>query len=267
MAEPEAPKVDALPPVDFRKIADRVRKLLSLSRSSNANEAANAARMAQELMQEHKLAEADVTEETKDGSDLIDVAMGSAGFMATWKFALMTSVARAFFCDTIGLRVGNRRKVRVVGRRDDVAVVGEVFRFVVKEIERLAVEQVVGDLVPPGRSERQRSVWDVYREADHAGDGFVSEASRRDSFRCGAAAGVAETLADQARRWREGSERAMVVSRKSRDEVKQYMEGKFTDQRKIEGEDDVENAPADFLRGLEAGRRIQISVDQKRDDK
>src|SRR4051812_37292447 len=122
------------------KIANRVRKLLELSRSPNLNEAAAAAEAAQKLMQEHKLSEGDVNKSTSDGSEITSVPVGSSGYMASWKFALASDVARSFFCEAVGLRAGRRRKVRIVGRDDDARAAASTLAFLTREIERLADE-------------------------------------------------------------------------------------------------------------------------------
>ena len=83
------------------KILDRVKKLLALSTSSNVNEAANAAAAAQRLMLEHRLTEADVSD-TQEGQ-MFELSMGAVGFASRWKFVLVTAVARAFFCEAVGL--------------------------------------------------------------------------------------------------------------------------------------------------------------------
>lgn len=91
-------------PASVAKVADRIRKLLNLATSSNVNEAAVAAEQAQKLMQEHKLSMLDVASE--GGPGITELPIGSDGFMASWKFALVTVVARSFFLRSRGPSAG-----------------------------------------------------------------------------------------------------------------------------------------------------------------
>ena len=225
-------------------VVERVRKLLNVTAGSGASaqEVETAAKLAAELMREHKLAEADVTAASTDGSQIVDLPAGKDGFMATWRFALVTSVARAFFCEAIGLRVGRARKVRIVGRREDAQVVLEVANFLVSEIERLTKEYA------------ERPEDDFFLEE------ILDGATRRQqvrAYRSGLAFGVSATLKDQAAKWRAQSEKALAVYRKSKEEVRAFMQGKFgaSLHRKVS---DPSMRLGAFEDGVARGMQIQI---------
>lgn len=100
------------------RIISRLRKLLALARSGNSHEASSAREKAERLMDKHGLAEADVYEVGPD--EEVKVSLGSKGFERPWKFRLATLAARCYGCEALGLRVGERRKVRLVGRKAGV---------------------------------------------------------------------------------------------------------------------------------------------------
>ena len=231
------------------KVLDRVRKLLALAGNSAASsqEVETAAKLAQELMQEHKLTASDVGEHSTDASEIIDLPAGKEGYMASWRFALVTSVARAFFCEAIGLRVGRSRKVRIVGRTDDAGVVLEVTAFLTKEIERLT-------------SEYASAPQDDFFLEDLLDDS--TPAARRKAYRSGLAFGVSSTLDRQARKWREASEKALAIYRRGREEIGLYMGKKFDQSRRLRLKVDEQLLPA-FDAGFSRGLDIEISPSRK----
>ena len=186
------------------KILDRVKKLLALSTSSNVNEAATAAAAAQRLMLEHKLTEADVSD-TQAGQ-MFELSMGAAGFATRWKFVLVTAVARSFFCEAIGLRVGRRRKVRIVGSREDVEIASQVFKYLFREINGLA------------QAEGVRVAWEEYR-------GFVGPHEYLDSFRRGAVVAVIEKLRQGEEDFVASDSRALVFVRRDREQERMVLAG------------------------------------------
>lgn len=233
------------------KVVDRIRKLLAVASEgggASRAEMETAAKLAQELMQEHKLSELDVGEATADGSAIVDLPAGKEGFMATWRFALVTAVARAFFCEAIGLRVGRSRKVRIVGRRDDAEVVLEVTAFLVKEIER-----IVNDF-----SERDEELF-VLDEIIEGG----TRVEQKKAYRAGLAFGVSSTLEDQAKKWRQASEKALAIYRRGREEIASYREGKFGEARKFVADDPGARLSA-FEDGYVRGREIKIVPQQSK---
>lgn len=233
------------------KISEKIRKILALSKSSNAQEASNAAALAQKLMQEHKLTEADVSDLTSDGSDITEVSLGSEGFLASWKFALVSVTARAFFCEAIALRTktatGTKRVVKIVGRKNDMEIAAYVFAYLVKEIDRLAAAEINLISEDPDLSE-QLPTADVR--------------AYKDSYRRGAAMGIANKLKHDTTEFARSSEKAMVVVKKSSEEVHRFMNNKYSP--KIADIDmDKTSKPSlsekfAMARGYDAGSQISI---------
>lgn len=229
---------------DVLKISDRIRKLLALAADKNAspNEVSQAAAMAAALMQEHKLSEADVTDKTQDGSEVIDVPLGAEGFMASWKFGLVTVTARSFFCEAIGLHVGRRRKVRIVGKKDDIEVATVVFEYLLREIERLTDAHAL---------EPRELIFEMV-------EGQKTDRERRDAYRAGLVMGVAATLRDQAKKFTEGSEKALVLVKTSQDELRDHVSSKFGKPQESRMSLDGYHL-SDLERGIRRGKEIEVS--------
>ena len=227
------------------KILDRIKKLLALSTSSNVNEAATAAAAAQKLMLEHRLTEVDISD-TQDGQ-MFELPMGAAGFASRWKFALVTGVARAFFCEAVGLRVGARRKVRVVGLREDVEIASRVFKYLLREIDRLSRVE----LSQVAQEEQDLSLFGA------AGDFRLRLRQYLDSYRRGAVAAVIEKLRCGEEEFVASDSRALVLARRDREHVRGYVAVKFPGTKAPEKEipqiDDLA-----FVRGYEQAGRIAI---------
>lgn len=243
---------------DRAKVIDKVRKILSRTQSSNANEAAAAAALAAKLMRDNALSETDVTAEVGDPGDMVtEVVVGSDGFMAPWRFALVFEVSRAFFCDAIALRIGQRRKVRIIGRKDDAEVAMMVFKHLVKEIERLADDEMCDPDVlfnmHIDNLERFVSV----------GDSPSSETARgyKDSFRRGAVIAIAWRLKNEFEEFARSSEKALVLVEKRHDEAKQFRINKYGQSRELGAEDAVQRQSTDeyaVARGYAAGMDMPI---------
>jgi uncharacterized protein DUF2786 len=132
-------------------ILDKIRKLLALSKSANANEAAAAAAAAQRLMQEHRIAEAELetggpTETAQLAADPID-RFGKRSIL--WKELLCGSLVRLHGCKC--WKVSNwtgpnvcERKLQIVGRPSDIASVRYLYAWLTSEIERLAQRDARG---------------------------------------------------------------------------------------------------------------------------
>ena len=121
-------------PVD-PKVASRIRKLLALATSPNPNESASARASARRLMRRHGVTEEEVA---GSGAEFVEVFLGWRGFDSAWKFDLAAVSARARSCEALGLRAGRRRRVRVVGRRQDAEAAAELFRYLHRELDRMA---------------------------------------------------------------------------------------------------------------------------------
>lgn len=262
------------------KILDRVKKLLALARDKggNANEVAAAAALAVSLMQAHKLTEADLPEADVEDPDMVDLHAG-ADFLDSWRFVLVTRVAHSFMCEAVGLRSAGKRKVRVVGRREDVEVALEVYRHLVVELERLTSEYegdeddfhgemdglwggVFGYGVGP--TDRARSRFDVHGWRGYRNPArvvFVSP-ERRSIYRDGLVAGVATKLHEQRVTFEASGEKAMVVARKSKEDIRRHITSKFAEPRRVERvmprSESVEEI--DFARGFLRGQQVVVDA-------
>jgi hypothetical protein len=229
------------------KILDRIKKLLALSTSSNVNEAATAAAAAQKLMMEHRLTEADVSD-TQAGQ-MFELSMGAVGFDSRWKFVLVTTVARAFFCEAVGLRVGRRRKVRIVGLREDAVIAARVFRYLHSEIDRLAKIEIESiDWDGGGLSLGGSTVWGF----EHDPEQYL------ESFRRGAVAAVIAKFSTGEEEFVASDTRALAIASRDRDQVRAYVGSRFADTRRP-GQDDVAGGDdLAFVRGYEQAQAIVV---------
>lgn len=114
---------------------ERVQKLLRLAKSDNVNEAATAMAMAQRVIDQHKLDVATLMNETEEAEtiqdfrdDLIDNST------ASWKARLAIVISKANGCKTYTL--GNQG-ISVIGRKSEADTVRYMYRWLVKETERL----------------------------------------------------------------------------------------------------------------------------------
>ena len=161
-----------------KKIADRIRKLLALSHSSNQNEAATAAARAAELMAEHRIHAAmlDETEHEPVEARSLD----TAGRVVTWKGALARGIAHSFGCRTYWSRdffdIKVRTHIMVVGRDGDVDAVRYTYLYLCNEIDRLAADG-------------WRELPEIYARCD-------TPRRWKNAFRVGAATAIARRLVE-----------------------------------------------------------------------
>jgi hypothetical protein len=147
----------------------KVRKLRNLATSANVHEAATAAALADKLIQEHGLAEAqleaDGQEPGEKAEEATDPTISWHGQVPAWQSCLASFLARHYDCapyrthgrDSYGKRYEAQR---VVGRPSDVATLRYMLAWLVAEIERLA------QLEPKGMG---RSYYNAYRMGAVAG--------------------------------------------------------------------------------------------------
>jgi hypothetical protein len=110
-------------------ILERIRKLQRLSRSSNEHEAALAAAKMQELLFAHNLS----IETLRDPSEYVETSRQVGP--RPWAQRLFTILCRNNFCEPL---YGGGGLMFVVGRRENVAAVNEIFAYLVREIGRIA---------------------------------------------------------------------------------------------------------------------------------
>jgi hypothetical protein len=131
-------------------IIERVKKLLALSTSANANEAANAAAAANRLIDAYRLSSADL-ETNEDEIDPMEEDQDfvyESGRITAWKVSLVNVLASHY-----GLAIINKpdystgrmtSRYRLVGRRNDIAVAKYMFSYLMNECLRLSVSEARG---------------------------------------------------------------------------------------------------------------------------
>lgn len=125
---------------DVTKILDKVQKLLRLGESSNANEAALAMSMAQDILDRHNLTMGDVdslrpeqVEEIGDMVELTDLGQRAA----KWKKYLAGILATHNHCVVYGTYRERKQVLRLIGRETDVQAVRYLYAYLESEIQRL----------------------------------------------------------------------------------------------------------------------------------
>jgi len=117
-------------PTTTEPVLERIRKLQRLSRSGNEHEAALAASKMQELLFKHNLS----IETLSEPSEYVEEKreLGSR----VWARRLMVGLCRNNFCEPLRAAWGG--EIFIVGRRENVTAVNEMFVYLVGEINRLA---------------------------------------------------------------------------------------------------------------------------------
>lgn len=122
-------------------VLDKVRKLRRVAEgSTNENEAHNALLLAQKLMAEHRLAEADVAGPEPDSNPVEHVTVLAAAKHVAWKVWLSSVIAKNFRC-TVYLsrsRRLNESRIHFLGRREDLAIAIEVYAGALEAATKLA---------------------------------------------------------------------------------------------------------------------------------
>lgn len=120
------------------KILEKVRKLLALGTSNNANESAAAVAMANRLMEQHQITEAMLTpadapdEPVREWEDPLDTEGHS-----TWRGRLAIFLAKANRCHVIR---DAKKNIRIIGRASDTNAVRYLHAYCTRETDRLAAQ-------------------------------------------------------------------------------------------------------------------------------
>lgn len=121
-------------------IIEKIRKLLALSKSANANEAATAAALAQKLMAQHRLEPHDVNDPVeltmRDPTPLI--VWNSVRVPPIWLGLLAANLATLNGCAIVIERTGYREwSVWVAGQKTDIEAYRYLFGWLMSEVSRL----------------------------------------------------------------------------------------------------------------------------------
>ena len=134
-------------------IKDKIKKLLQLASSNNENEAALAMAMAQELMDKHNIAMAELSASEKVMlEDIIEdkEPLFAAGRIPGWKSILANILARNNNCRLLTFRTGYRGKDRetkliIYGRPSDIDHVRYLLAYAITQLTRLSHIPCMGE--------------------------------------------------------------------------------------------------------------------------
>lgn len=120
---------------DIEKVKDKIRKLLRLSESPNENESMLAMKKAQEMLIKYKL---EMSEFQNKESEIIKYKTGITYTLYTdsWKGPLIASIAENYFCDTYSTCRHKTREAVIVGSKNDIDIILDVYSFAEKNIEQ-----------------------------------------------------------------------------------------------------------------------------------
>ena len=125
-------------------VIEKVKKLLALSTSSNANEAAAAASAANRLIDQFRLSELDIATDTSEVDPMVEDNgyIYETGRVSQWKAELVRVLAKHYGCAHYNdiNRVNGRKQSRfkLVGRTSDIQIVRYMFSWLSLECQRLA---------------------------------------------------------------------------------------------------------------------------------
>jgi len=136
--------------MSITSVVDRVQKLLALSKSENANEAATAAALANKLIDQYRLSEIDL-EIKGQAEEPIEEDAGyiyESGKVTTWKYTLVGLLVQhyglSWWNDTSYLTGRMVSRYKLVGRRSDITVAKYMFNWLVLECQRLSNQHAKG---------------------------------------------------------------------------------------------------------------------------
>src|ERR1700761_1021538 len=127
-------------------IIEKIKKLLALATSDNANEAAAAAAAAQRLMTEHQISQSALGGEAEESARRESDPLFSSGErIPGWLNVLSAGICRQNSVFSWSTRDDTGAKcVKMIGRPSDVANARFLFAYLRSEIERLAQKHAVG---------------------------------------------------------------------------------------------------------------------------
>lgn len=129
---------------DLDDVIERVRKLLSLAQSNNANEAAAAAAAANKLMDKYRLSHADLECSGQEAAEPIEEDpdyIYATGKVTMWKWTLLNVLAQHYGCtiwNDTSFDTGRQfSRFRSVGRKSDLTILRYMFAWLTMECSRI----------------------------------------------------------------------------------------------------------------------------------
>lgn len=236
--------------MNLASIIEKVGKLRALSQSDNVHEAATAAALAEKLIQEHRLSEAEIEsaqaaplEAPEESPDPLHVMKA----WPAWRWSLASRLARLYgvscYFDNVHKMVDlggseariatGEKALKMIGRKGDVEIMRYQFAFLTVEIERLTQS-----------FRRQAPIAYGVRTA-------------LNSFRMGAAVGVTDAMRDASKATVEAApsgSAAMVLS--SRGEESRALMGKLHPHLRSAGRSSARIEGESYEAGKAAGSSI-----------
>lgn len=114
------------------KLIDKIRKVWALSTSNNPHEAALALSRVHELLLKHNLTMADI--QAKDEKPSYIQSLSGKVITGDWRKKLIHAIAKAFFCKAIAIRRAGVSRILLIGEKENVDVVWEMYSFVEKQL-------------------------------------------------------------------------------------------------------------------------------------
>jgi hypothetical protein len=218
--------------------------------NTNPNEAAIAAARAQQIMFEHKISRSEVTVKENDAEDPMVVQNALEGQNArilTWKLDLLNSIAFSNFCRLVYWNARNRTKfslrrsarMNVYGRKGDVETTLYLYNYLVKEIDRIAYEDI--QRVHPESPKR----WGA-------------------SFRLGAAHTIGSRLEQQRKaqeREIQSNEKCTALVKREDNAVKDFVQKIVGKTKNINRETTADSEA--YYRGQKAGQDVNLGKNDK----
>jgi hypothetical protein len=136
--------------MDLDKVISKVQKLLALSKSDNAGEAAAAMNAANKLIDQYRLSLADLetSEDTLDPMMEDSEAVYETGRIVQWKSFLVGVLSKHYGCALFNQTTFPKgRKVshyKLVGRKSDIAIVRYFVSYLMNECQRLCEKEAHG---------------------------------------------------------------------------------------------------------------------------
>jgi len=124
------------------RILDRIKKLLSLSKSTNEHEAASAAAEAAKLMLEHQIAEAELEGDVGEPEPVTEEQVDGDGKAVTWKVDLLDGLGASLGCKVYYKSASEfyqeGARYYCVGSQSSLDTIRYMYQYLVGEVRRLA---------------------------------------------------------------------------------------------------------------------------------
>lgn len=127
--------------MSLENVIEKIRKLRALSQSSNVNEAAAAASAAERLIQEHRIAEAELANDSTPEDEILTEELDIMRTKITWQSHLRSHLVRYYGCATYNhlkkYDGATITKFIIIGSADNIATVRYMYLWLTVEIEHL----------------------------------------------------------------------------------------------------------------------------------